>query len=134
MESEIRKSLVPSWILFPVAFASSVAVLVAWGSGSLLLGIIAALLGAAAVAWWCEEMLRGVVGTIGQIAGGDRYAALPERTGSGALGDSAVAAERMRQVLIDADALAVAAARPRRAFTMPAGRSSPNAFTAPPTN
>jgi urea transport system substrate-binding protein len=52
-------------------------------------------------------VLRGVVGTIGQIAGGDRYAALPERIGSGALGDSAAAAERMRQVLIDADALAV---------------------------
>src|SRR6202023_574136 len=79
----------------------------AWGSGSLLFGIVTALIGAAAVAGWCEGMLRGVVGTIGQIAGGDRYAALPERTGSGALGDSAVAAEQMRQVLIDADALAV---------------------------
>ncbi len=107
MASEIRKSPVPAWILSPVAFASCVAVLVAWGSGSLLFGIVTALIGAAAVAWWCEGMLRGVVGTIGQIAGGDRYAALPERTGSGALGDSAVAAEQMRQVLIDADALAV---------------------------
>jgi urea transport system substrate-binding protein len=107
MAPEIRKSLVPAWILLPVAFASTIAVLVGWGSGNLLLGLVTALIGAAAVAWWCEEMLRGVVGTIGQIAGGDRYAALPERTGSGALGDSAVAAERMRQVLIDADALAV---------------------------
>jgi urea transport system substrate-binding protein len=83
-------------------------------------------------------MLRGVVGTIGQIAGGDRYAALPERTGSGALGDSAVAAERMRQVLIDADALAVdhrsreAEARPHyagRAFFTRRFRSTADELT-----
>ena len=97
----------PAWILLPVGAAAAVAVLIAWGSGSLLLGLITALVGALAAAWWCEQMLRGVVGTIAQIAGGDRYAALPERIGGGALGDSAVAAEAMRQVLIDADALAV---------------------------
>ena len=107
MAANSRKRPMPAWILLPVAFASRVAVLVTWGSGSLLLGLITALLGALAAAWWCEQMLRGVVGTIAQIAGGDRYAALPERIGSGALGDSAVAAETMRQVLIDADALAV---------------------------
>ncbi len=97
----------PAWILLPVGSAAAVAVLTTWGTGSLFLGIITALVGALTVAWWCEQMLRGVVGTIAQIAGGDRYAALPERIGSGALGDSAVAAEEMRQVLIDADALAV---------------------------
>ena len=97
----------PAWILLPVGSAAAVAVLITWGSGSLLLGLVTALVGALAAAWWCEQMLRGVAGTIAQIAGGDRYAALPERIGSGALGDSAVAAERMRQVLIDADALAV---------------------------
>ena len=97
----------PAWILLPVGSAAAVAVLITWGSGSLLLGLITALVGALAAAWWCEQMLRGVVGTITQIAGGDRYAALPERIGRGALGDSAVAAEQMRQVLIDADALAV---------------------------
>jgi urea transport system substrate-binding protein len=107
MATDFNKSLVPAWILLPVAAAAVVSALVAWGSGSLLSGVITALIGAAAVAWWCEEMLRAVVGTIGQIASGDRYAALPERIGSGALGDSASAAERMRQVLIDADALAV---------------------------
>ena len=97
----------PAWILLPVGSAAAVAVLITWGSGSLLLGLITALVGALAAAWWCEQMLRGVVGTITQIAGGDRYAALPERIGRGALGDSAIAAEQMRQVLIDADALAV---------------------------
>jgi len=97
----------PAWILLPVGSAAAVAVLITWGSGSLFLGSITALVGALASAWWCEQMLRGVVGTITQIAGGDRYAALPERIGSGALGDSAAAAEQMRQVLIDADALAV---------------------------
>jgi urea ABC transporter urea binding protein len=107
MAADIHQSRLPAWILLPVIAASGVSAMVAWGSGSLLLGFMTALVGAAAVAWWCEERLRAVVGTIGQIAGGDRYAALPGRIGSGALGDSAVAAERMRQVLIDADALAV---------------------------
>jgi urea transport system substrate-binding protein len=97
----------PAWILLPVGATATVAVLIAWGSGSLFLGLITALVGALAAAWWCEQMLRGVVGTIAQIASGDRYAALPQRIGGGALGDSAVAAEKMRQVLIDADALAV---------------------------
>jgi urea transport system substrate-binding protein len=107
MAADYHQSRLPAWILFPVIAASGMSVLVAWGSGSLLVGFVTVLIGAAAVAWWCEAMLRAVVGTIGQIASGDRYAALPGRIGSGALGDSAIAAERMRQVLIDADALAV---------------------------
>jgi urea transport system substrate-binding protein len=107
MAANPRNRPMPAWILLPVGSAATVAVLITWGSGSLLLGLITALVGALAVAWWCEQMLRGVAGTIAQIAGGDRYAALPGRIGSGALGDSAVAAEQMRQVLIDADALAV---------------------------
>src|SRR5580692_10320396 len=107
MAANSRNRPMPAWILLPVGSAAAVAVLITWGTGSLFLGIITALVGALTVAWWCEQMLRGVVGTIAQIAGGDRYAALPERIGSGALGDSAVAAEQMRQVLIDADALAV---------------------------
>ena len=67
----------PAWILLPVGSAAAVAVLITWGSGSLLLGLVTALVGALAAAWWCEQMLRGVAGTIAQIAGGDRYAALP---------------------------------------------------------
>src|SRR5580698_8567721 len=107
MATEIRKSLMPAWILLPVTAAATIAALVTWSSDLLLLGILTALLGAAAVTWWCEEMLRSVAGGISQIAGGDRYAALPARIGSGALGHSATAAEKMRQVLIDADALVV---------------------------
>jgi urea transport system substrate-binding protein len=107
MAADTRNRPMPAWILLPVGSAAAVAVLITWGTGSLFLGVITALIGALAAAWWCEQMLRGVVGTIAQIAGGDRYAALPGRIGSGALGDSAAAAERMRQVLIDADALAV---------------------------
>src|ERR1700680_2358997 len=107
MAADTRNRPMPPWILLPVGSAAAVAVLITWGTGSLFLGVITALIGALAAAWWCEQMLRGVVGTIAQIAGGDRYAALPGRIGSGALGDSAAAAERMRQVLIDADALAV---------------------------
>src|SRR5579862_4373903 len=106
MAANSRNRPMPAWILLPAGAAAAVAVLITWGSGSLFLGAITALVGALASAWWCEQMLRGVVGTITQIAGGDRYAALPERIGRGALGDSAVAAEQMRQVLIDA-ALAV---------------------------
>jgi urea transport system substrate-binding protein len=41
------------------------------------------------------------------IAAGDRYTALPDRTGSGILTDLAATAERMRRSLIDADAIAV---------------------------
>ena len=93
MAANSRNRPMPAWILLPVGAAAAVAVLITWGSGSLLLGLITALVGALAAAWWCEQMLRGVAGTIAQIAGGDRYAALPERIGSGALGDSAVAAE-----------------------------------------
>src|SRR5580698_2903076 len=106
MAANSRNRPMPAWILLPVGSAAGVAVLITWGSGSLLLGFITALVGALVAAWWCEQMLRGVAGTIAQIAGGDRYAALPERIGRGALGDSAAAAETMRQVLIDADALA----------------------------
>src|SRR3984957_6495129 len=107
MATDYHQSRLPAWILLPVVAASGISVLVAWITGSLFLGFVTVLVGAAAVAWWCEKMLRAVFGTMDQIASGDRYAALPGRIGSGALGDSAIAAERMRQVLIDADALAV---------------------------
>src|ERR1700733_14471117 len=107
MATDFRKSPMPAWILLPVVAACLLSALVVWGTGSLALGIVTAFVGAAAVAWWCEQRLGGVVSTIAQIAGGGRYAALPGRIGNGALGHSAAAAEAMRQVLIDADALAV---------------------------
>jgi urea transport system substrate-binding protein len=107
MAAESHRSPLPAWIMLPFLFAGTVAVLTTWGTGSLLLGLATACVGAAAAAWWCERALRAVVGAIAQIAGGDRYAALPSRVHGGAVAQSVAAAEAMRQVLIDADALAV---------------------------
>ncbi len=101
------KNPLPAWIVLPLLFVGTVAVVTTWGTGSLWLGLATALIGALAVAWYCERTLRGLIGAIAQIARGDRYAALPGRIQGGALADSAVAAETMRQALIDADALAV---------------------------
>jgi urea transport system substrate-binding protein len=101
------KSPLPAWIVLPLMSVGVVAVVTTWGTGSLWLGLATALIGALAVACYCERTLRGLVGAIAQIARGDRYAALPDRIQGGALADSAVAAETMRQALIDADALAV---------------------------
>jgi urea transport system substrate-binding protein len=107
MAADLHKNPLPAWIALPPMFACVVAVLATWGSGSLAFGLAIALAGAAAAAWWCEHTLRAVVVPIAQIAGGDRYAALPVRIGGGALAAGAVAAETMRQALIDADALGV---------------------------
>src|SRR5580704_6703529 len=107
MAADLHKNTLPAWIALPFISVCVVAVLATWETGSLLVGLAAGLVGAIAAAWWCERILRGVVGPIAQIAGGDRYAALPERIHGGALADSAVAAETMRQALIDADALSV---------------------------
>src|ERR1700722_8862465 len=112
MAAESHKNPLPAWILLPFLFAGAVAVLTTWGTGSLFLGLATACVGAAAAAWGGERMLRSVIGAIAQIAGGDRYAALPSRVHAprihgGAVAQSIAAAETMRQVLIDADALAV---------------------------
>jgi urea transport system substrate-binding protein len=107
MAAELHKNPLPAWILLPFMFVCIVAVVTTWGTGSLVLGLATGLIGAVAAAWWCERTLRTVVGTIAQIAGGDRYAALPTRIHGGALADSAGAAETMRQALTDADALVV---------------------------
>ncbi len=107
MAADFHKSQLPAWIVLPFMFACTVAVLATWGTGSLFLGLATGFVGAAAAAWWCERTLRAVVMPIAHIAGGDRYAALPAWIGGGALTAGAVAAETMRQSLIDADALAV---------------------------
>jgi urea transport system substrate-binding protein len=101
------KSPLPAWIVLPLAFAGGVAVVTTWGTGSLWIGLAVAFIGSVAVAWYCERTLRTFVAAIGQIARGDRYAELPAQIQGGALADSAVAAETMRQALIDADAVAV---------------------------
>ena len=107
MAADLHKSPMPLWIVLPSMSACVIAVLTTWGTNSLLLGLLTAFTAAAAAALWCERRLRAVVVPITQIAGGDRYAALPERSGSGALAAGSVAAETMRQALIDADALVV---------------------------
>jgi len=107
MAAESQRNPLPAWIVLPFLFGATVAVLTTWGTGSLLLGLATACVGAVSAAWWCERTLRTVVGAIAQIAGGDRYAALPSRVHGGAVAQSVAAAEAMRQVLIDADALAV---------------------------
>ncbi len=107
MAADTDKSPLPAWIVLPFLFAATVAVLATWGTGSLLLGLATAAVGAASAAWSCERTLRAVVGAIAQIARGDRYAALPSRVHGGAIAESVAAAETMRQALMDADALAV---------------------------
>ncbi len=101
------KSPLPAWVVLPLIFVGSVTAVTTWGTGNLWLGLAVALTGAIAVAWYCERTLRSFVSAMGQIARGDRYAALPAQIQGGALADSAVAAETMRQALIDADAVAV---------------------------
>jgi len=106
MTDKSRTIAPPVWIFLPVIGASATAVLLGWWSGSLALGLAAAILGAIFCTWSVERRLRRTVDAIAQIAAGDRYAAVPVAQG-GALGDGAAAAEKMRQVVIDADALAV---------------------------
>jgi urea transport system substrate-binding protein len=94
--------------LLPILFASGLSVAAGWATESLPLTATVAVLASLPAAWWAERRLRSVVGPVAQIACGDRYAALPERVGGGVMAEMAAAAERMRQSLINADALAVA--------------------------
>src|SRR5580692_9117210 len=108
MTSEIRRKMPAGWLLLPVMLSSGIAVLATWLTQSLPLAAAAAAAAALLAAWWAERSLRAIIEPIAQIAAGDRYAALPDRIGGGPVAEIAAAAERMRQSLIDADALAVA--------------------------
>src|SRR5580692_7321156 len=108
MTSEIRRKMPAGWLLLPVMLSSGIAVLATWLTQSLPLAAAAALVAALLAARWAEHSLRSIIEPIVQIAAGDRYAALPDRLGGGPIAEIAAAAERMRQSLIDADALAVA--------------------------
>ena len=108
MKSDRRSQAPAGWIAFPVLLACGASALAGWASDSLPIAAAVALPGGLAAAWWAERRLRLVIEPIAQIASGDRYAALPEHAGGGPIGEIARAAERMRQSLIDADALAVA--------------------------
>jgi urea transport system substrate-binding protein len=94
--------------LLPILFASGLSVAVGWATESLPLATTVAVLASLPAAWWAERRLRSVTEPVAQIAFGDRYAELPERISGGAMTELAAAAERMRQSLINADALAVA--------------------------
>src|SRR5712671_1982468 len=108
MTSDFQNKVPAGWILLPILLASGTSALAAWATDSLPLSAAAALLSGVPAAWWAERRRRAVIEPIIQIASGDRYAALPERIGSGPMAAIAAAAERMRKSLIDADALAVA--------------------------
>jgi urea transport system substrate-binding protein len=108
MTSDIRSKVPAGWILLPVLLASGISVLAAVAMEGSPLAAPVALSAGLLAAWWVERRLLSVVEPIGQIASGDRYAALPERIGGGPMAAIAAAAEQMRQSLIDADALAVA--------------------------
>ena len=107
MTAELRRIVSAGWILLPILLACATSVAVVVSGIAWPLGIAAAVATAALATWWVERRLRSVVDAISLIAAGDRYAALPHRIGSGAISDIVGAAERMRQSLIDADALAV---------------------------
>jgi len=108
MISEIRSKAPAGWVLLPVLAASGVSAMAGWATESLPLAAAVALSAGLPAAWCAERRLRLIIEPIAQIASGDRYAALPERIGGGPVAAIAAAAERMRQSLIDADALAVA--------------------------
>ena len=107
MKVELRKIVSAGWIFLPVLLACAISAIAVGLAGTWIAGLVAAIPAAAVATWWIERRLRSVVDAMSLIAAGDRYAALPERTGGGILADLAATAERMRQSLIDADAIAV---------------------------
>jgi len=93
------------WVVLPVLGACLVAVLATTTSGlgvGLLAGAVTGFMAAIAI----ERPLRMLSAVVGKIAGGDRYAIVPEQP-KGPLRDLAAGAETLRQAVIEADALAV---------------------------
>lgn len=93
------------WVVLPVLGACLVAALATMTSGlgvGLLAGAVTGLMAAIAI----ERPLRMLSAVVGKIAGGDRYAIVPEQP-KGPLRDLAAGAEALRQAVIEADALAV---------------------------
>lgn len=104
---EFRKRIPAGWIVVPVLLSCSASALVAATAPNFVAAGVAVMIATALAAWWAERRLHSVVEGIASIAAGDRYAALPARIGGGTVAAIATAAERMRQSLADADALAV---------------------------
>jgi urea transport system substrate-binding protein len=107
MIADIRKKAPAGWILLPVLSVCALSALVGWASESWPAAAATALWAGLCATWWIERRMRLLVDAISLIAGGDRYAVLPEGIGGGITAQIASAAERMRQSLLDADALAV---------------------------
>jgi urea transport system substrate-binding protein len=107
MIAEIRKRVPAGWIVGPILLACATSALIGATASSWLMPVPAVLAIGALAAWWAERRLNAVVRGIASIAAGDRYAALPDRVGGGTVAEIAAAAERMRQSLVDADAMAV---------------------------
>ena len=107
MITEIRKKAPAGWIFLPALSACAISAAAGWAAESWDSAAVVAVAVGLCVAWWAERRLRALVDAMSSIAAGDRYTALPDRTGSGILTDLAATAERMRRSLIDADAIAV---------------------------
>jgi urea transport system substrate-binding protein len=102
-----RTSRLPVWLLIPVGCSAAAPLLALWVSGNLLVGAAAAIASVAIAALWTDRALRATVSAVSQIAAGDRYAALPGVLGGGAMAQGFAAAEQIRRVVIEADALSV---------------------------
>ncbi|HEY2230808.1 MAG TPA: hypothetical protein VGI22_24340 [Xanthobacteraceae bacterium] len=135
MTSEFRSKVPAGWILLPILFACGTSVLTDWATESVPLTATAALLAGLSAAWWAERRLRSAIEPIAQITSGDRYAALPDRIGSGPMAEMAAAAERMRQALIDSTRWRwrTAAANRNPSSISPATPSSPSRSARPST-
>lgn len=107
MDVEKRGSLPAMWIVLPILTVGIAAVSMGELSGHPLAGLIAGTLLAAAAAWFIDRKFKALVDTLSRIAGGDRFAALPDYTGGAVFDRVAETAEATRTMLIDADALAV---------------------------
>jgi HAMP domain-containing protein len=103
MQERRRGDLPNQWVVLPVLGACLAAVLATWVGGPLLgLFAVAGLL----AAYDIEKPLRALSAVVAKIAGGDRYAIMPEQP-KGPLRDLAQGAETLRQAVIEADALVV---------------------------
>jgi urea transport system substrate-binding protein len=99
---KFRNNAPACWIFLPILLVCAVSGLVSSAADNPVVAGAAVLVVSLLAAAWTEWRLRSVINAISSIAAGDRYAALPERIGGGAMVEIATAAERMRQSLIDA--------------------------------
>jgi urea transport system substrate-binding protein len=105
MQERRRGDLPNQWVVLPVLGACLAAVLATWVGGPLL-GLFAGAVAGLLAAYDIEKPLRALSAVVAKIAGGDRYAIVPEQP-KGPLRDLAQGAETLRQAVIEADALVV---------------------------